>query len=262
MPHGCQTHPEDPGQGQSHSPTDTCTSPFRSGIRNVLLLGLLFQGPSALAVPTIGGIDGGIELPGWTVAPEGVLRVWGAGGGGQASPLFSPHPNRFYAATMTVLPGLEINARFTEAVGLPDPTITLPNYVDRMLSVKWAPDLPPMWPRLALGVLDLVSINELNRLVGMVPGSSTFGRGIYLVTGGTWAGWVFHAGVLARRLDNPSPYASALVPLGLGWDARLELGPRGTSAGVGWAGPGGWNLLLARIIDRDWAYGLSWNVAL
>lgn len=262
MPHGCQTPPESPGSGHVQSPPQIRTPPFLATFRNVLLLCLLFQGTSAQALPTLGGIDGGIELPGWTVAPEGALRLSWAWVGGQVSPLFPPHPNRFYAATMTVLPGLEINARFTEAVGLPDPTITLPNYVDRMLSVKWSPELPPAWPRLALGVLDLVSINELNRLVGMVPGSSTFGRGIYLVTGGTWAGWVLNAGVLARRLDSPSLYASALVPLGLGWDARLELGPRGTSAGLGWAGPGGWNLLMARIIERDWAYGLTWNVAL
>lgn len=226
---------------------------------------LVWHGPYPLygsAAPTLSGYEGGIEFPGWSVAPLNSLRVSWTWIGGEASSLFPPHPNRYYAATVVLLPGLELNARFTEAIGVPDSSITLPNYVDRMVSLKWAPELPKDWPRVAIGALDALSINELNSLSGMVPGSSSYGRGVYGVVGSNWAGSAMTAGLLVRNASQVLPFAHAGIPIGFGLETRMEGSSKGISLGLSWNGPGGLHLLLARVAGRDWAFGLSWDVTL
>lgn len=245
---------------RGRAPTPTASR--QAFIASAWFAALAFTSSRADAYPSLSGYEGGIELPGWSVGSLNTLRLSWAWLGGEASSLFPPNPNRYYAATLVLLPGLECNARFTEAVGVADPTITLPNYVDRMISLKWAPDLPSGWPRLAIGALDMVSINELNRLQGMTPGSSSFGRGVYGVVGGTWWGTSVAGGVIVRNLGQLSPYAQIGVPLGAGFDLQLESSPRGTSGGVGWSGPAGLRLLLARVAGRDWGLGGSWDIVL
>lgn len=201
----------------------------------LLGLALLLHPLEAQASPSLSGIEGGLDFPSSTVSQDGTMTVGIGHVSGAASYVIPPYSNRFYYATMTLLPGLEVNARFTEVLGLYDPTINLPNYVDRMISAKWQLPTPEGWPSLALGGVDLVSINELNDMVGLIPGSSRYGISAYGVMGQSFGPLRLELGYGSGKSYIQGPFGLARLELGWGFAAYGEYGNNRGNLGIGYA---------------------------
>lgn len=185
--------------------------------------GLVMAAPAA-ASPTLSGLEGGLDFPSSEVRRDGLMTVGVAYAGTSASYVFPPYSNRLYFLSASVLPGVEVCARFTEVLGLYDPSIFLPNYVDRMIMAKWALPMPTGWPSLALGAVDLFSINELNNLPGLLPGTSRYGTMAFAVTGYQIGRLRWEVGYGQGKSYMQGPFT--LVKLGLldGVEALAEYG--------------------------------------
>lgn len=187
---------------------------------------------AASAGPTLAGMEGGLEFPTGELMPDASMAIGVGHIGGSASYLFPPYPNRFYFLSGSVIPGLEFNARFTEVVGLHDPSILLPNFVDRLLSAKWGVPVPTGWPSVAFGVVDLLSINELNRLQGYVPGSSRYGATAYGVVGVDVGLARLNVGYGMGKSYIQGPFAVLQAPLVGGLRGCVEYGNSRLNLGV------------------------------
>lgn len=200
-----------------------------------LMIGVLFAGTAAPATASaaLGGIDGGLDFPSSEVRPDGTMTLGVGYAGTSASYVFPPYSNRFYFLSTRVLPGLEICARFTEVLGFHDPSILLPNYVDRMISAKWAPPMPTGWPSLAIGGIDLFSINELNNLPGLAPGTTRYGISAYAVAGYRLGPVRWEVGYGQGKSYLQGPFTSLKLQLLEGLEGLMEYGNGRFNAGVG-----------------------------
>ncbi len=96
--------------------------------------------------PANWGGTGLIETPSARIMREGRFRV----GAAQA------HPYRYYYGAITILPGLEIDGRISEIIGVPAPGLPdYGNYKDKAVDLKWQFLPEGKWrPAVALGLMD------------------------------------------------------------------------------------------------------------
>lgn len=131
------------------------------------------------------GYTGLISTPTPEVEPDGRLSFGFSWIDGPRTYLFAPKTNRVYAATMGVLPGLELTFRQTQVVGWVDPDAPGVAYAfDRMGSAKYQLPLPAGFPKLAAGVQDFASVGYISGIPGMTPEGTKHGQStLYLVVG-------------------------------------------------------------------------------
>lgn len=184
------------------------------------------------AAPMLAGLEGGLDYPTSEMPEDGTLAVGIGYLGSQASYLFSSYPNRFYYVNAVPLPGLEVNARFTEVLGLHDPSIQLPNFVDRLMAVKWSHMLPAGWPRIALGLSDLFSINEQNGLIGYVPGSSRYDIAAFCLLGQDLGPVRLDMGYGTAKTRMSGGFMVAQWRMGHGLSALFEYGDQHVNWGL------------------------------
>lgn len=220
-------------------------------------IALLLTARAANAAPALDGLQGGFDCPTSERVPDGTMTL-GLGYAdapvSYAWPTHQPYPNRYYDLTTQILPGLEVSARFTEVLGLYDPTIHLPNYIDRVLALRYALPMPACWPSVAVGNFDLFSINQVNGIdqpwFHAKPLEATYG-----VAGYDFGLWAVDLGYGVGTKYLTGPFGALRVKPGWGLTGVLEYANGSGNVGVEASLPWGFAAKLA------WLHGAGLGVS-
>lgn len=164
---------------------------------------------SSYAQVALPGYSGLISTPNADVLTQGHLAINFSWVNGPQTYLFAPLTNRLYVISVGLLPGLEATIRQTQVIGWHDPEAPgVQHAFDRMVSAKYALSLPERFPKLAVGIQDLASVNLLTNVSGVKPGMTQYGQSaIYGVVGDKHELWQWHIGLGISQAFINGPFA-------------------------------------------------------
>ena len=183
-------------------------------VRSVGLVSLygalvLFTPKTSYAHVALPGYSGLMSTPNADVLPQRQLAISFGWLNGPQTYLFAPLTNRLYVISVGLLPGLEVTIRQTQVIGWHDPEAPgVQHAFDRMVSAKYAFSLPERFPKLAVGIQDLASVNFLTNVSGVKPGMTQYDQStIYGVIGDKHDYWHWHLGVGISQAFINGPFA-------------------------------------------------------
>ena len=215
----------------------------------------------AHAALTLAGDTGLIKIPTADVLKSGDFALGFSWIGGPESYFLRPKTNRFYYATMGILPGLEVSLDMLQVIGWVDPDAPGVAYAfHRMSNIKYQLPLPHGWPRVAIGTQDPVSANALTR---GPQGQTHYGLTTYYGVVSQPVGPVtLHLGYSKGQDFLNGVFGGADWELGYGLNVRGEYDGQEWNAGLHWHPTRFFALYGARLFPDDWAYGttLTWRL--